>query len=119
MISIVEIQGKKIAVKGVGEAFYRDGLPIPISIEELAKNGISVSILHVADECLKNGWSPETVLKKFREDFADSMSQGVDFEQLSKFCHATYEDQREIIFKSLFTNEDEAKDHLRSLVDRW
>ena len=88
--------------------FFQEGLPIPIAIDRLKEQGYEVSILHVADECLKNGWSPETTVKKLREDFADSL-EVLDVKQLRKFCYACYEDQRDMIFNSLFKSIEEAK----------
>jgi hypothetical protein len=73
-----------------------------MSVLELGKKGIDVSLFHVADECLKNGWSPETTIKKLSEDFMDDKSILFKHDKLTVFCNATYEDQREIIFQYLF-----------------
>ena len=68
---VEQIGGRKICLKGVGKFFYQDGLPISISVSELKKKGIEVSILHVADECLKNGWNAKTTFNKLKADFED------------------------------------------------
>lgn len=102
-LNITCIGGELVCVKGVGKMFFEQGFPISMAVDILAKGGIRVSILHVADECLKNGWAAETVIKKFREDFKDGgEGNELDVELLSKFCYSTYEDQRDMIFESLF-----------------
>ncbi len=102
-IKITEIDGRKIAVKGIGQAFFQDGYPISVAIEDCSKEGVEVSMLHVADECLKNGWNTKTILSKFSEDFADGgYKSKLDLVQLELFCKASYEDQREMIFQYLF-----------------
>ncbi len=103
MSEIINIENRKIAVSGIGKAFFQDGYPISLAIEGCLEQGVEVSILHVADECLKNGWSTKTILSKFNEDFADGGDKSkLDLVQLEKFCNATYEDQREMIFNYLF-----------------
>ena len=110
-IEIVEINGKKIVVKGVGKMFYESGFPISMSISLFKKENIVVSILHVADECLKNGWSAKTTFNKLKEDFEEDIDGNeYDLEYLEKFCHADYEEQRDMIFKYLFKDRNEAID---------
>jgi hypothetical protein len=93
--------------------FFEKGFPIGLFIDTSNKCGYEVSILHVAKECLENGWSPETVIKKFREDFRDSIDhRNYDFTQLEKFCFSKYEYQQEMIFKYLYgLSWDEAKNY--------
>lgn len=92
-----------ICIKGVGKMFYENGLPISISISELKKKNIEVSIFHIADECLKNGWSAKTTYNKIKSDLEDDIENNTyDYDILKKFCFSEYEDQREIIFKYLF-----------------
>ena len=100
-----------ICIKGIGKMFYQEGFPISLSISELKKKGIEVSIFHVADECLKNGWSPKTTINKLKADFDEDIDKEniIDFNQLEKFCNASYEDQREMIFDYFFKNEEQAK----------
>ena len=104
-----------ICLKGVGKMFYQDGFPISMSITELNKKGIEVSLLHVADECLKNGWEEKTVIKKMQEDFKDSgdMQNKLDIKLIEKFCYSNYEDQREMIFNYLFKSVKEAKQTIK------
>jgi hypothetical protein len=101
---IEEFDGKKICLKGVGKLFYQEGFPISMAISELKKENIHVSILHVADECLKNGWSPKTTFNKIKSDFEEDIdkSNKFDMKVLEEFCYSSYEDQREMIFKYLF-----------------
>ncbi len=102
-IRYVSIGDRKIIVKGIGKLFYQDGFPISMAILKAKEKGIEVSLLHVADECLKHGWSEETVLKKLKEEFADDPNRNkYDILGLERFVHASYEDQREMIFQSLF-----------------
>lgn len=109
---IVNIGTRWIAIKDVDKLFFQDGMPVSMSIEFFKKDGIEVSILHVADECLKNGWSPKTTVAKLREDFIDS---GTDYDMslLMEFCNSTYEDQREMIFKYLFSDENSAIEYIK------
>lgn len=113
---IVEKFGTKtIAIKGVAEMFFQEGLPIPIQIHKLRESGIEVSILHVADGCLKNGWSPKTTVRKLKDDFSDS-GEPLDIPLLERFCYADYESQREMIFEYLFKDRDEATNWLRTKI---
>lgn len=100
-----------ICFSGIGKMFYQDGFPASMSVQYLLEKGIEVSILHVADECLKNGWSPDTTVKKLTEDFAD-IGQRFNKQELIIFCNSSYEDQREMIFNYLFNSVDDAKSWL-------
>lgn len=93
-----------VCLAGVGKMFYQDGFPISIAVSELKKCGIEVSILHVADECLKNGWSAKTTYNKLKADFEEDIDKDnqYDFELLQRFCFSDYETQREMIFDYLF-----------------
>ena len=93
------INGRVVCLKGVGKLFYQDGFPISLSVQALKEKGVTVSIFHVADECLKHGWSPKTTFTKMKEE-------EVDVEGLYEFCFADYETQREMIFRNLFKNKD-------------
>ena len=111
---IEKIGDRVICLKGVGKIFYEKGLPISMAISELKKKGIEVSILHVADECLKNGWSAKTTYNKIKADFEEDIEgvgKNIDWKQLEHFCNLSndpyfknggYEEQRELIFKYLF-----------------
>ena len=94
---------RTICIGGVGKMFYQDGFPISICVSKMKEKNVEVSILHVADECLKNGWSEKTTFNKLKADFEDDIDGNkIDIEQLEKFCFASYEDQREMIFQYLF-----------------
>jgi hypothetical protein len=104
------IGDRKIAIKGVGKLFYQEGFPISMSVSELAIKGIEVSLFHVADECLKNGWSAKTTYNKLISDFQDDISgHKYDTQSVYDFCFSTYEVQREMIFNYLFGTPENAK----------
>jgi hypothetical protein len=104
MFLVEEFGDRKICLKGVGKMFYQEGFPISMAISEFKKKGIEVSILHVADECLKNGWSPKTTFNKLKADFEEDIDKQnqYDLELLRSFCWNSYEMQREMIFEYLF-----------------
>lgn len=106
---LITIRDRKILIKGVGRLFYERGLPISIVIDEMVKKGIEVSIFHVADECLKHGWSKETTYKKLKEDLF------YDFPMLKDFIYAEYERQREMINEYLFKDTNQEQ-YLRNLL---
>ena len=110
---IIQVGNRKICISGVGKMFYEQGFPISISVKKLKEKGIEVSILHVADECLKNGWSPKTTIAKLSEECVDSMETASDIREVEIFCNATYVEQREMIFKSLYkiTSNEAIKNH--------
>lgn len=97
----IVIGNRTIIVKGIAKMFYQDGIPIGICVNQLVNRGYEVSWLHIADQCLKNGWSSRTVIKKLREEAYDS---GCDYnpEIIEHFCNIDYESQREMIFEYLF-----------------
>lgn len=116
--SVHQFGDRTICIGGVGKQFYQDGIPISITVSEFKKMGIEVSLFHVADECLNNGWSKETTLSKLKEDFADDIDDNVyDIELLEKFVYSTYEDQREMIFDFLFNGDFfAAKEKIKSCL---
>lgn len=109
-VIVENFNGRLIAINGIGKLFYQEGFPIILSIEKLREQNIEVSLFHVADELIKNGWSAKTIISKMREDLE------TDISEIEKFCYATYEDQREMIFNYLFNNEDAAKEKLKSIL---
>lgn len=103
---IEDFGDRKIVIKGVGKLFYQEGFPISMSVSEFKKKGVEVSIFHVADECLKNGWSAKTTYNKIKSDFEDDIDGNkIDTKQLELFCYSDYETQREMIFQYLFNSE--------------
>jgi hypothetical protein len=98
---IKQIGDKLICLKGIGKMFYQDGFPISMAISNFKSKGIDVSLFHIADECLKHGWSSETTFKKLREDVVDGNFE-TNLEQLELFCYSNYDTQRVMIFESLF-----------------
>lgn len=112
MIEIENIAGRRIVVKGIGRMFFQEGVPIGMIARSAKEKGYEVSWFHVADECLKNGWPPATVLSKLEEEVRDS-AVDVDFDALERFVTAGYEEQRGMIFGYLFTDRECAANWLR------
>ncbi len=106
MIEVVKIKNELIAIKGIGRLFYQDGFPVSLTISELKEKNIKVSLLHIADECLKHGWSPKTTYINLKNDFLDDIYQEGNKEDrltlLKEFCDSDYEKQRSMIFNYLF-----------------
>lgn len=115
MLKIVEVGDRKIVIGGVGKFFYQDGLPVSMSVTRLKAEGFEVSILHVADECMKNGWNAKTTFNKIKADFEDDMEEAMlkmegkppsyDWAVLRTFCYADYDAQRAMIFEYLFKGD--------------
>jgi len=95
---VVEIDSRKICVKGIGKLFYQDGFPISFTIDVLKDEDIIPSPYHIADELLKIGWTPKAVINRINADIPDIEKYNVD---LNLFCNSTYEEQREMIFNYL------------------
>jgi len=107
---LIQIEDRCICLKGIGKLFYESGFPISLSLEMLKKENIEVSILHVADECMKNGWNPKTTYNKLKADFEDQIIDNtIDWNDLKKFCNTDYVTQREMINKYLFNGIDQAQ----------
>lgn len=97
---IIETNGRKIVIEGVGKLFYESGFPISMSIEHLTEKGHEVSVYHVVDELIKHGWSNKTILSKIKDDFGDMKSEiPIDIE---KYISSSYDDQRQMIFDYLW-----------------
>ena len=78
---IIYIKNRKVIIRGIGKLFYQDGLPLSISIESCKKQGLEVSLIHIADELIKNGWSSKTIKNKFR----DELDRTYDLTEVIKF----------------------------------
>jgi hypothetical protein len=115
MIKIERFGQRRICIGGVGKLFYQEGFPISISVEKLKEAGYEVSMFHIADECLKNGWTPKTTFKKLKIEIEDDINNVINcnLEELEKFCYAEYEDQREMIFNFLYASREEALEIMR------
>ena len=114
-----EIGDRKIVVRGIGKLFYQEGFPISMAISECNKRGWEVSLLHVADECLKNGWSAKTTIAKLRGETdldIDGSMGTIDWPAIELFCRCDYETQRELIFNYLWKDTEQAKDFLRAAL---
>ena len=107
-MEIVTIKDKRFVIKGVGKLFYQEGLPLSVQLKYLQDKNINISLLHLADELLKNGWSPKTTYNKIREELYGFIDNK-DLETIYEFCNKDYEDQRDMIFNNLFNNYDDAK----------
>lgn len=119
MLQVETIAGRMIVIKGIGQMFYQDGFPISMAVSELKNKGIDVSILHVADECMKNGWSADTTFTKLKDDFTYGIhGDTVDEAILYLFCHADYSLQREMMFRYLFPDENAAVQWLNEKIKK-
>lgn len=118
MLKVEQFGDRWICIGGVGKMFYQDGFPISMSISELKKKGIEVSIYHVADECLKHGWSAKTTISKIKADLVDDIDKNsVSVEDLELFCNSDYETQREMIFQYLFGERETAYNWLKEKIN--
>jgi hypothetical protein len=101
-LNIQKIGERTICIGGIGKMFYQEGFPISIAVSTLKEHEIEVSVLHVADECLKHGWSPDTTYNKLVDEFADDVNKHhIDLKLIRKFVDADYDNQREMIFEYL------------------
>jgi len=118
---IEKIGNRTLCLKGVGKMFFQEGFPISLAISNLHKKGIEVSIIHVADECLKNGWSPKTTFNKLKADFEDDTEHNkYDLKLLKEFCFSDYDTQRELIFQYLFnTSTDDVRNNKNNIPLNW
>lgn len=112
---IEQFGDRRICIKGIGKMFYQDGFPISISIERFHKERIEVSLLHVADECLKHGWSAETTYVKLTDELGENLTYNSK-NRLKEFCFSSYEKQRAMIFEYLFGNDFDLQK--RFLIDK-
>ena len=106
---IVKVGNREIVIGGLGKLFYQNGLPLQISIENCKKRGLEVSLFHIADEFLKNGWKNKTVISKLR----DELDRSYNLEEVINFVESDYETQRETIFQYLFGSEKNAKNWIK------
>lgn len=120
LFSITSIGSRVIIIKGIGKMFYQEGFPISLGVSRCKELGYEVSYLHIADELLKNGWKPETVLKRLGEDNQDALKgeERVPLDLIREFVFKEYEDQREMIFNYLFKDKEHALEELRSIYAR-
>ena len=111
---LITVGNRTTVVKGVARLFYEGGFPLSLCIEQFSSQGIEVSLLHVADQCWSNGWSPSTIMKKLKGecdlDINKSMV-GLDWNRIEKFCdlidqpkrsNGGYEESREMLFQDIF-----------------
>jgi hypothetical protein len=118
-LEILETNGRKIVVKGLGKLFYQNGFPISMSISECNKKGWEPSIYHIADECLKNGWSGKTTLAKLKGEVdldIDGAMANIDWQSIEKFIFSSYEEQRDIIFNYLWKDLETAKEWGKKII---
>lgn len=109
-IDFIQIEDRKIAIKGIGKLFYQEGFPISMAIETLNKSNIEVSIFHVVDELIKHGWNNKTILSRLKED---------DITDIELFLESSYEDQRAMIYEYLYNSDGEQwlRDNIRSFAN--
>ncbi len=118
---IATIDGKQVVLAGIGKLFYEEGFPIHISVDILKEKGLSVSVLHIADELYKNGWSEKAIVKTLSQDFEGSESIVSEFIKVATageprkdlppngeqwiYSENGYDLQREMLFQWLFNFE--------------
>lgn len=115
-IEVYKIGDRKICLKGVGKLFYQEGFPISMAISELAQKEIDVSMYHVVDECMNNGWSAKTTINKLKGELdldIDGSMKNIDWECLEHYINigeqpyygkeGGYEQQCEMKFQYLFS----------------
>lgn len=116
-IQIVNIDSRFIAVKGIGKLYYQEGFPIPMAVTELHKHGIGVSLLHIADELLKENWKPDKVYQRLKAELSDTIAGDEiinwDWTMLKKFVYLGYEEQRELLFDYLYETKEKGVEELR------
>lgn len=112
MIVVENINGREIAIKGVGKLFYQEGVPLEISADILFEKGVEISWLHIADELLKNGWSNKRVYNTLSHILLYSKYES-NIPLLKEFIYKEYNEQRDMIFNFLFENKEVAKNWLR------
>ena len=123
MLQYVYIGGKSVVVSGIGKLYYQDGFPISMTHDILKERNIGISWLNVADELYKNGWTETRCLTVLRQEIDNDETYN-EVESFIKAAKGTkekfytgtgYEDQREMIFNSLFKDKEEAKIFLRNI----
>jgi hypothetical protein len=129
MIEIEQIGDRTIAIKGVGKMFYQQGYPLSMSVKELGKRGIEVSLLHVVEEFWNNGGSWQTIERKLQGELDEDIDKNlkVDFDYLNTFYRyiddlrlkGGYEQSREMIFRYLFGGDRQvAKNWLITVLEK-
>lgn len=107
------IDNQVVVLRGVGRMYYESGLPIVFQIDELKKRGIKVSLLHVADELLKENWSVKRIMNTLSEDKILPEDEATE---IQKFCYADYDTQRSMILNSLYGTRENGLKHLRTII---
>ena len=116
---IEKINNRLICIGGIGKMFYQDGFPISMAISELKAKGIEVSIMHIADECMKHGWSAKTTFNKLKSDIEDDIiGHNIELQLIEAFCYADYDTQRTMIFDYLFTDKETSKKWLFGIIEK-
>ena len=116
-----------LIVAGIGKMFYEQGFPLHISFDILKERGFEISLLHVADELYKHGWKDKSIINAIASDFPESRDLIKQFCAVGRstgevksitdlppgreyiYSEGGYEEQREMIFKYLFSDVDAAK----------
>lgn len=101
---IIKIDDERWVLGGLYKTYQETGLPIGIQIDTAIKEGLNVSILHLADEMLKE-MPIERAERTIKEESGLS-NFDFDLDEVREFLHASYEDQREMIFQNLFVRGD-------------
>lgn len=116
-IIVEKFGNRNICIEGVGILFYQEGLPLSVSVSELNKKNIEVSLLHIVEELWSNGWSWKTIERKFKGELDEDIDKvlKINFNYLEEFyknleqperSRGGYEKSREMIFEYLFNEVD-------------
>lgn len=114
----MQIDDRKIIIRGLGRMFYQEGMPIGIMAKQAMSKGMEVSWFHVVDELLKHGWSEKTIRNKLSEELQDSGTPEL-IDKVDLFLSNGYEGRRELIFNYLFqSNPEKATEWFKQNVFR-
>ena len=97
--------GRKICVKGIGVLFYEKGLPLTISISELNKKDIEVSMMHVVEEFWENGWSWKTIESKLKGEIGIDIETIREIPEMEQIVERLFSDTEKKVFYALPENK--------------
>ena len=116
-MQVVDIDGKRIIVRGIGRMYFESGLPIGIAAQEAEQMGYVVSWLHVADDLQKNGMDSAAIIAKLSEEAKlSNLSNPPDMDAVAAFVSLPYEEQRTMIFEYLFGSKEVAMQWARNNI---
>lgn len=114
-MEICTIGARRIVVRGIGAAFFRDGLPLGIAAQIAERKGLEVSWLHVADDLQKQGWGTDAIMSRLQEEQKLSDIRPIPMDAVREFLALEYEEQRGRIFEYLFASREQALEWTRPM----